>query len=335
MSTSHSLSVETLGRITVLQSIVTLMPNKISMLDFVRQGLKDITGVKSLACRLVDGNTPLPTDSARFAETMRVFPIKYNAATYAELNFEIAESEAFEPYVPFLQNFVNMLGVVFEGQTQRNLNKTLMEELEQRVVEKTSELQEKKEDLRITLNSIGDAVISTDIHGNVTNMNPVAEKLTGWKIVDGIGKRLTDVFLIVNVDTLQPVLNPVKRVMATGEIVGLANHTSLIAKDGTHYQIADSAAPIRDIDGNISGVVLVFRDVTEEYRIVEALKSSEEKYREIVERTGDLVTSVDVNGAFTYVNHCAEKIFGLSAAQCLGKSAFECVHPEDREKTVK
>ena len=334
MSTSHSLSVETLGQITVLQSMVTLLPNKISMLDFVCQGLKDVSGVKSLAHRLVDGNTPLPTDPARLAETMRVFPIKYNAVTYAELNFEIAESEAFEPYVPFLQNFVNMLGVVFEGHTQRKLNKTLMEELEQRVVERTSELQEKKEDLRITLNSIGDAVISTDINGNVTNMNPVAEKLTGWKIVDGIGRRLTDVFRIVNVDTLQPVLNPVKKVLATGKIVGLANHTSLIARDGSHYQIADSAAPIRDNDGNMCGVVLVFRDVTEEYRIAEALKSSEEKYREIVEKTGDLVTSVDENGLFTYVNHCAEKILGFSAAQCLGKSAFECTHPEDREKTV-
>ena len=335
MTTSHSLSVETLGRITVLQSMVTLMPNKISMLDFVCQGLKDVTGVKNLAYRLFDGCTPPPIDSTRSAETMRIFPIKYNAVTYAELNFEIADSEAFEPYMPFLQNFVNMLGVVFEGQTQRKLNETLLEELEQRVAERTSELQEKKEDLRITLNSIGDAVISTDIYGNVTNMNPVAEKLTGWKIVDGIGRHLTDVFNIVNVVTLQPALNPVKRVLATGEIVGLANHTSLIAKDGTHYQIADSAAPIRDIDGSICGVVLVFRDVTEEYRIAEALKSSEEKYREIVERTGDLVTSVDKNGMFTYVNHCAEKIFGLPVAQCLGKFAFEWVHPDDREKTAK
>jgi PAS domain S-box-containing protein len=334
MTTSHSLSVETLGRITVLQSMVTLMPNKVSMLDFVCQGLKDVTGVKSLAYRLFDGTTPPPIDS-RSAETMRVFSIKYNAVTYAELNFEIAESEAFDPYIPFLQNFVNMLGVVFEGQTQRKLNETLLEELEQRVAERTSELQEKTEDLRITLNSIGDAVISTDIHGIVTNMNPVAEKLTGWKIVDGIGRHLTEVFQIVNVVTLQPSLNPVERVLATGEIVGLANHTSLIAKDGTRYQIADSAAPIRDIDGSICGVVLVFRDVSEEYRIAEALKSSEEQYREIVERTGDLITSVNENGMLTYVNHCTEKIFGLPAAQCLGKSAFECIHPEDREKTVK
>ena len=305
------------------------------MLDFVCRGLKEVAGVKSLNYRFVDGNTPLPTGCVMLAETMRVFPIKYNAVTYAELNFEIEKSEAFEPYIPFLQNFVNMLGVVFEGQTQRKLNETLMEELEQRVAERTIELQEKEEDLRITLNSIGDAVISTDVSGNVTNMNPVAEKLTGWKLADGIGKRLTDVFRIVNVVTLQPALNPVKRVLATGEIVGLANHTSLIAKDGTHYQINDSAAPIRDIDGGICGVVLVFRDVTEEYRIAEALKSSEEKYREIVEKTGDLVTSIDGNGMLTYVNHRVEKVFGLPVDQCIGKSAFDCIHPEDQEKTIK
>lgn len=335
MSTSGSLSIEILGRITVLQSMVTLMPDKISILDFVCQGLKDVTGVKSLAYQLVNGNTPLPIGSINPAETMRVFPIKYHAVTYAELNFEIENSEAFEPYIPFLQNFVNMLGVVFEGQAQRKLNETLMEELEQRVAERTSELQEKEEDLRITLNSIGDAVISTDVSGNVTNMNPVAEELTGWNLADGIGKPLTDVFRIVNICTLQPALNPVKRVLETGEYVGFAKHTSLITKDGTRHQIADSAAPIRDIDGSICGVVLVFRDVTEEYRIAEALRTSEEKYREIVEKTADLVTTVDGNGVFTYVNHCAEKFFGLSADQCLGKSAFEWVHPEDREKTRK
>ncbi len=335
MSNSESLSVEVLGRITLLQSMVTLMPDKISMLDFVCQGLKDVTGVKSLAYQLFDGNTPLPIDAVELTETMRVFPIKYNAVTYAGLNFEIEKSDAFEPYIPFIQNFVNMLGVIFEGQVQRKLNETLMEELEQRVAERTSELQEKEEDLRITLNSIGDAVISTDFSGNITNMNPVAEKLTGWKLAEGVGRQLTDVFRIVDAVTLQSALNPVKKVLETGEIVGFAKHTSLITKDGTHHQIADSAAPIRNINGSISGVVLVFRDVTKEYRIAEALRTSEEKYREIVERTGDLITIVDGNGVLTYINHCAEKIFGLPADQCLGKSAFEWAHPEDREKTGK
>ncbi len=333
MSSGENLSLEILARITLLQSMVTLMPNQTSMLDFVCQGMKDIPGVKNLSYRMPNGDAPAPVDSAVPATTRRVLPIKYKFVLYAELLFEINESDAFEPYDPFLKNFANMLGVIFEGHAQRKLNATLMEQLEQRVAERTSELQEKTEDLRITLNSIGDAVISTDIYGMVSNMNPVAEKLTGWKSADSLGKHLTDVFRIVNANTLQPALNPVKKVLATGEIVGLANHTSLIARDGTHYQIADSAAPIRDTHGNISGVVLVFRDVTDEYRIAEALKASEEKYREIVEKTADLITTVDENGRFTYVNHCAETFLGLPATECIGKSAFGFIHPEDLEDT--
>lgn len=164
-------------------------------------------------------------------------------------------------------------------------------------------------------------------------MNPIAEKLTGWKAEECKDKPLIDVFRIVSTLTLQPVLNPVKKVLTTGELAGLANHTSLISRDGIHYQIADSAAPIRGLDGRIRGVVLVFRDVTEEYRIAEALKTSEEKYRKIVEETGDLITRTDEKGVLTYVNQCAKRIFGIPAVQCLGKSAFEFIHPEDREKT--
>ncbi|MBU1171158.1 MAG: PAS domain S-box protein [Proteobacteria bacterium] len=333
MSSSKKLSPEIIGQIAILQSMVTLLPDETSMLNFICQGLKDVAGVKRLTYRLFHGETPSSSDSALHTETMEVFQVKYKAVTYAELYFDIAESDSFEPYVPFLKNFTNMLAVIFEERKQRALNKTLMEELEQRVAERTRELKEKKEDLRITLNSIGDAVISTDIHGNVSNMNPVAEKLTGWNAAEGKGKPLTEVFCIVNTHTMQPVLNPVKKVLDTGEMVGLANHTSLISRNGSHYQIADSAAPIRDFGGRIRGVVLVFRDVSEEYRIAEALKISEEKYRKIVEETGDLITRTDENGILTYVNQCAERIFGIPAAQCIGKKALEFVHPEDREKT--
>ncbi len=334
MSLGKNLSVETLGRINILQSMVTLLPNQTTIMRFICQGLKDIEGVKSLKYRLLNkGDLPVAIDSSSSADRFRFFPVKYKTITYAEFIFEIAEPEFFEPYVPFLQNFNNMVAVIFEERAQRKLNQTLMGELEQRIAKRTSELQEKEEDLRITLQSIGDAVISTDIHGIVKSMNPVAERLTGWKFADAIGKNLTDIFHIVNTHTLQTAFNPVQRVLATGKIVGLANHTSLIARDGTQHQIADSASPILDIKGNIRGVVLIFRDVTEEYRVAEALKASEEKYREIVEETGDLVARTDQNGVFTYVNRTAEKIFGITPLECLGKSAFDFIHPEDREKT--
>lgn len=137
------------------------------------------------------------------------------------------------------------------------------------------ELRESSENLRITLESIGDAVIATDIKGNVTRMNPIAENLTGWSIEDAKGKALPEVFKIINAQTRKDVENPVEKALATGEIVGLANHTVLIAKDGLEHQIADSGAPIFDLRRNIVGVVLVFRDITKEYHLQEQLNHSQ------------------------------------------------------------
>lgn len=132
-------------------------------------------------------------------------------------------------------------------------------------------LRESEENLKITINSIGDAVISTNTDGYITRMNLVAESLTGWKRDDAIGKPLIEVFNIINELTRELAENPVEKVMKTGTIVGLANHTVLVAKDGTEYHIADSGAPIWDAKGNILGVVLVFRDVTEQLRTEQEL----------------------------------------------------------------
>ncbi len=142
-------------------------------------------------------------------------------------------------------------------------------------------LTKNEKDLYTTLNSIGDGVIATDEHGIVTRMNPVAERMCGWKIADAEGKSLQEVFRIVNADTRQKVANPVELVMQHGKVVGLANHTLLISRDGREYQIADSAAPIKDPDGFVVGIVLVFSDVTEKYAIQKSLEQSEEKYRTI------------------------------------------------------
>jgi len=131
------------------------------------------------------------------------------------------------------------------------------------------------ENYRITLNSIGDGVVTTDITGRVTQMNPVAQQLMGLKSGEACGKLLSEVFNIVNAKTKKVVDNPVAKVLSLGKVVGLANHTVLIAKDGNEYQIADSAAPIKDVDNNIIGVVLVFRDVTEEYRMQDMMIQSE------------------------------------------------------------
>jgi PAS domain S-box-containing protein len=109
--------------------------------------------------------------------------------------------------------------------------------------------------------------MATDTEGKIVRMNHVAERLTGWKFEEAVGQPLPEVFKIVNGNTRKEVENPVDKVLREGKVVGLANHTVLISRDGTEYQIADSGAPIMEEGGSVKGVVLVFRDVTEEYRL--------------------------------------------------------------------
>lgn len=145
-------------------------------------------------------------------------------------------------------------------------------------------LRENERWLSTTLKSIGDAVITTDCTGRITFMNPVAEKLLEWRLEEVVNAPLTEVFRIVDMNTRKTVANPVDKVLLEGSIVGLANHTLLISKTGKEIPIDDSAAPIKDDRGHISGVVLVFRDVTERIRIEEALRQSQERYRTIAEK---------------------------------------------------
>lgn len=129
-----------------------------------------------------------------------------------------------------------------------------------------AQVRAEQEHLRITLESIGDAVIATDHLGRVARMNPVAEQLTGWRTTEAAGRHLDEVFVIRNARTRRPVPSPVARVLGSGTVVGLANHTVLIGRDGTETHIADSGAPIRGAGGAVVGVVLVFRDVGDEER---------------------------------------------------------------------
>lgn len=128
-------------------------------------------------------------------------------------------------------------------------------------------LLEQEENLRITFASIGDAIITVDTNSVITRINIVASKLTGWGVDEAVGQDLKNVFKVINLNTRLEVRTPVERVLRTGEISALKKHTSLISKDKKEYMIDDSAAPIKDSDGKIVGVILVFRDVSEEYRM--------------------------------------------------------------------
>lgn len=136
-------------------------------------------------------------------------------------------------------------------------------------------LASEKERLLVTLRSIGDGVITTDVEGRVVLINTVAEILTGWNAADAQGRPLAQVFTIVNQITRIPCENPVSKVLETGAIIGLANHTALLARNGKEYMIADSGAPIRNSEGTIIGVVLVFRDVTEKHHTESLLQNAQ------------------------------------------------------------
>src|SRR5215472_2021195 len=182
--------------------------------------------------------------------------------------------------------------------------------------------------LRITLTSIGDALVATDANGAVTYLNPVAEDLTGWPLSEATGKPLPEVFKIVNEETRKTVENPVSKVLREGRVVGLANHTVLIARGGEEYAIDDSASPIRDGDGNIVGVVMVFRDITEQRRA----ERERRLLASIVESSDDAIIGKDLSGVITTWNRGAEKIFGYSAAQAIGKRISMLAPSEDQDE---
>jgi PAS domain S-box-containing protein len=145
-----------------------------------------------------------------------------------------------------------------------------------------------------TLASIGDGVIATDVNGRITFMNAVAEGLTGWALREASQKPVTKVFNVVNEQTRKEVDNPVTKVLQAGNVVGLGNHTILVRKDGTEVAIDDSGAPIKDESGNISGVVLVFRDITERKQAEEALRRAhDELEKRVQERTSDLSEAIE------------------------------------------
>ena len=193
-----------------------------------------------------------------------------------------------------------------------------------------SALRRNEEKLSITLDSIGDGMIATDAAGCITRMNPVAERLTGWSLADAHGRELREVFRIIDSDTGLPLSDPVQQVLASGNTVGMASHTALVARDDRRYQISDSAAPIRDGAGQVVGVVLVFSDVSQAYALQRAVSESENRYRALVE-SSPVGVAVHQDGRLTYANPMALKIIGASHPDdILGRNFIDFIHAPDR-----
>lgn len=197
-----------------------------------------------------------------------------------------------------------------------------------------------REVFRVTLRSIGDAVITTDTEARITYLNEVAEALTGWSHHDGLGQPLERVFQIVNEATRKPVANPAMRALREGVVVGLANHTVLIKKDGAECPIDDSAAPIRDEHGHVSGCVLIFRDVTAQ-RLLERERANQlmtaRFLAAIVESSNDAIISKSLDGIIQSWNAGAERLFGFTAEEAVGRHISLVIPPEriaDEEQII-
>jgi PAS domain S-box-containing protein len=212
------------------------------------------------------------------------------------------------PYRDPEGNIIGVIGFAVDI-TERKLMEDALKESEQRWA--------------TTVSSIGDAVITTDLSGKVTFLNSVAEALTGWNLAEAKQKPLTEVFRIINEQSLLEVENLVVRVLKEGAIVGLANHTILIRKDGTTVPIDDSGAPIKEKDGTITGVVLIFRDISER-------KKKEEKIALqafMIANANDAIIGYDLAYKVTFWNKSAEQLYGYKAEEALGKESAELLQP--------
>jgi PAS domain S-box-containing protein len=172
------------------------------------------------------------------------------------------------------------------------------------------------------LQSIGDAVIETDADTRVVRMNPVAERLTGWTAETAKGELLADVFQIVNESTRQPVQSPADRVKKTGLVVGLANHTVLISRDGREIAIDDSGAPIFDDNGALNGIVLVFRDIGEKRAAEREKDRITQRLTQVLGVTTDAIVGVDRSWVMTYLNPKAAELYA-SDREILGRNVWE------------
>ena len=210
-----------------------------------------------------------------------------------------------------------------------------LQRLGRTIATRVEQLREQREELSVTLDSIGDAVIATDAQGYVTRMNPVAEALTGWPIEEARGRPLKEVFDIVHASTREPAPSPVERVLHEGVIVGLANHTALIARGGAEYQIADSAAPIRTADGRVLGVIMVFQDVTAEYATQQHLSDTHARLDSLVQALPDLVFVFSADGEYLEVFGGDAKLLARDRDELLGRRIPEILPRDPARKLMK
>ena len=195
------------------------------------------------------------------------------------------------------------------------------------------ELQQQREWFQVALASIGDAVITCDAQGRITFLNPVAEALTGWLLGEACGRPIGQVFRVVNEQTRAEAESPVARVLQTGTKIGPADHNALITRSGVAMSIEDSAAPIRDSSGAMTGVVVVFHDVTKRRRIEIALAASEERFHGIFNQAAVGIVIADMNYRYVEANQRFCDLLGYTSEELRQLTVMDVTHPDDRLRT--
>lgn len=201
-------------------------------------------------------------------------------------------------------------------------------EMAERLRFREMSLRDSRERLRVTLTSIGDGVLTTDTGGKVTFLNPVAAALTGWKPEEAVGRPVQSIFRVMDEKTRAPADDIVERALKEGKSVAVANHTVLVAGDGREIPIEDGAAPIKDNEGNVTGVVLVFHDVTEKRRAQEALHESEKRFRAFVTAGSDVVYRMSPDWSEMRQLHGRNLTAGTGNPG--SRWLQEYIHPDDR-----
>ena len=195
--------------------------------------------------------------------------------------------------------------------------------------QKNQELQQQREWFQVTLSSIGDAVITTNAQGVVTFMNPIAEVMTGWESAEAIGLPLSRIFTVINEQTGEPVEHQVAQVIRDGRNAGLAEHRSLVRRDGAVTAIEDTAGPIRDRSGKLTGAVMVFHDVTAQRKAEAALNASEVRYRTIFNQAAVGIAVTDLYGRFIQVNQKFGDILGYTTEALQKLTFLQLTHAPD------
>ena len=183
----------------------------------------------------------------------------------------------------------------------------------------------REQEIAVTLNSIGDAVITTDAEGLVVHMNPVAEQLTAWSFESAKGMPLKAVLPLIDASTREPIDTPADKVLNSGETVHLSHHTTLLAKDGSEHHIADSAAPIRGNDNTVLGMVLVFNDVSEEYRLRERAKAVLQQMQGLLNGLRTTTGILDCDGTLVFTNDTPVKASQVTMEDVIGKKFWDCI----------